>query len=171
MSPKQARQKQPGRARPSAANWPWLAVAAALVLAIAAGFYFHQRQAEARPDRIVVETESGRHVFSVEWAVTPEERSQGLMHRTDLGPDQGMVFDFATEQNVSFWMKNTPLSLDMIFIKESGAVYRIARNTVPFSEAMVPSGAPVRYVLEVLAGTSERIGLKPGDRVRLTPGS
>ncbi len=120
-----------------------------------------------RPDRIALVTKSGEHVFEVEWATNSEERARGLMFRESMAPDHGMVFDFIVEQDVSFWMKNTPLPLDMIFIHEDGTVARIARNTVPFSEAPVPSGARVRYVLEVVAGTADRIGIIGGDKVRL----
>jgi uncharacterized membrane protein (UPF0127 family) len=89
------------------------------------------------------------------------------MFRASMAPDRGMVFDFLVEQETTFWMKDTPLSLDMVFIRGDGTVTRIARNTVPYSEALIPSGAPVRYVLEVVAGTADRIGLIGGDRIRL----
>jgi uncharacterized membrane protein (UPF0127 family) len=103
----------------------------------------------------------------VEWAVTPAERAKGLMFRESMALDHGMVFDFGAEQPVSFWMKNTPLSLDMIFINGDGTVASIAENTTPFSERSIPASEPVRYVLEVLAGTAQRISLDPGDRVSL----
>jgi len=123
----------------------------------------------ARPDRLSIVTSTGDHKFTVEWARTTEERARGLMERTDLPEDRGMVFDFGHEQPVTFWMKNTPLPLDMIFIHADGTVYRVEQRTTPFSEAMIPSGGAVRFVLEVNGGVADRIGLKPGDRVRLTP--
>jgi len=126
-----------------------------------------QAQPAERPDRIAVETSTGRHEFTVEWAVTPEETQRGLMFREQMAPDHGMVFDFLEDAPRSFWMRNTVLSLDMIFIRSDGTVARIARNTVPFTDTPVPSGEPVRYVFEVNAGTSDRISLAPGDRVDL----
>ena len=145
-----------------------LILAGALILAVAGWVAYGQlRDAGARPDRITVITRSGEHVFTVEWATTAAERARGLMFRESLAPDHGMVFDFLIEQEVSFWMKDTPLSLDIVFIRENGTVARIARSTVPYSERLIPSGTPVRYVLEVVAGTADRIGLIGGDRVRL----
>ena len=76
-----------------------------------------------------------------------------------------MLFDFKRDQEVSFWMKNTYVSLDMIFIRSDGRIMRIAENTEPLSERLVPSGAPVRAVLEVIAGTAKKLGIAPGDQV------
>lgn len=114
---------------------------------------------------ITVVTASGRHAFQVELARTPAERAQGLMDRKDLPADRGMLFDMGEETLATFWMKNTYVSLDIIFIGVDGRVVNVAARTTPLSEALVPSAAPVRYVLELLAGTAERIGLKAGDRV------
>ena len=112
-----------------------------------------------------IASRSGVHIFGVEMAVTPDEQARGLMHRRELPEMQGMLFDFQREQPTSFWMKNTHISLDMIFIRADGRILRIAENTVPLSEALVPSGGPVRAVLEVIAGTSKKLGIAPGDRV------
>jgi hypothetical protein len=111
-------------------------------------------------------TAKGEHVFQVEVADTNETRAKGLMFRTEMPKDVGMLFDFKSEQPVYFWMKNTYLPLDMIFIRANGTVARVEANTVPLSERTVPSGSPVRYVLELNAGRAGEIGLKPGDRVR-----
>jgi uncharacterized protein len=111
-------------------------------------------------------TSKGEHVFQVEVADTNEERAKGLMFRTEMPKDVGMLFDFQSEQPVFFWMKNTYLPLDMIFIRANGIIARIEANTVPLSERTVPSGSPVRYVLELNAGRAAEIGLKAGDRVR-----
>src|SRR5437764_14630409 len=119
--------------------------------------------AELQPLEII--GKSGVHVFSVEMAVTPEEQARGLMFRRELPEGQGMLFDFQREQPATFWMKNTYVSLDMIFIRADGRILRIAENTVPLSEALVPSGGPVRAVLEVIAGTARKLGIAPGDRV------
>ena len=118
---------------------------------------------ELQPLEIVSKT--GVHTFAVEMAVTPEEQARGLMFRRELPEGQGMLFDFQREQPATFWMKNTYVSLDMIFIRADGRILRIAENTVPLSEALVPSGGPVRAVLEVVAGTARKLGIAPGDRV------
>lgn len=120
----------------------------------------------AERSALTVVTAKGEHVFQVEVADTNETRAQGLMFRTEMAADAGMLFDFKTEQLVYFWMKNTYLPLDMIFIRANGTVARIEANTVPLSERSVPSGSPVRYVLEINAGRAAQIGLKPGDVVR-----
>jgi uncharacterized membrane protein (UPF0127 family) len=112
-----------------------------------------------------ITSKNGAHIFGVEMAVTPEEQAKGLMFRKELPEGQGMLFDFHQEQPTSFWMKNTYVSLDMIFIRGDGRILRIAENTVPLSEALVPSGGPVRAVLEVVAGTAKKLGIAPGDRV------
>jgi len=105
------------------------------------------------------------HVFAVEMAYTPAEQAKGLMDRRELPEGQGMLFDFHHEQLTSFWMKNTYIPLDMIFIRGDGRILRIAENTVPLSEALIPSGGPVRAVLEVNGGTAKKLGIAPGDRV------
>ena len=112
-----------------------------------------------------IASKSGVHVFAVELASTPEEQAKGLMFRRQLPEGQGMLFDFHREQPTSFWMKNTYIPLDMIFIRADGRILRIAENTVPLSETLVPSGGPVRGVLEVIGGTTKKLGIAPGDRV------
>jgi uncharacterized protein len=119
--------------------------------------------AELQPLEIV--SKSGVHVFAVELASTPQEQATGLMFRRELPEGRGMLFDFHRDQPTSFWMKNTYIPLDMIFIRGDGRILRIAENTVPLSETLVPSGGPVRAVLEVVAGTAKRLGIAPGDRV------
>ena len=120
---------------------------------------------DGKLERVEIVTRSGVHVFDVEMAVTPEERSKGLMFRRELPPGRGMLFDFQGEGPIAMWMKNTYISLDMIFIRADGRIARIAENTVPHSEATISSGAPVKAVLEVVAGTAKRLGIAPGDRV------
>lgn len=121
--------------------------------------------AEVSP--LVVETASGaRHAFKVEVAATSAERAQGLMYRRWLDADAGMLFDFGAPQVVRMWMRNTHLSLDMLFIAADGALLGVAERTVPLSEAIIASPPATRYVLEVVAGTVARLGLKAGDRVR-----
>ena len=121
------------------------------------------RAQELQP--LEIASKNGVHIFGVELAVTPEEQAKGLMFRRELPEGQGMLFDFQREQPTSFWMKNTYISLDMIFIRADGRILRIAENTVPLSEALVSSGGPVRAVLEVVAGTTKKLGIAPGDRV------
>ena len=112
-----------------------------------------------------IATKSGVHPFSVELATTEPEREKGLMFRKELPEGQGMLFDFHREQDVGFWMQNTYIPLDMIFIKADGRILRIAENAKPMSTDVVPSNGPVRFVLEVIAGTSRKMGIAPGDRV------
>lgn len=109
----------------------------------------------------------GREIarFDIEIADDREERARGLMFRTRLPDDRAMLFVFEQTREVSFWMHNTPRALDMLFVREDGDVATIARNTTPFSRAPVPSGEPVRYVLEINAGLAEALGIVPGDRL------
>ena len=119
--------------------------------------------AELQP--LEIASKNGVHAFAVEMAVTPSEHAQGLMFRRELPEGRGMLFDFKVEQPVSFWMKNTFISLDMIFIRADGRILRIAENTEPLSERQVHSGGSVRAVLEVIGGTARKLGIAPGDRV------
>jgi uncharacterized membrane protein (UPF0127 family) len=117
-------------------------------------------------ERLFIDTSKGPVGFTVELALTPENRATGLMDRQSMAADHGMLFRFDQTRDVLMWMKNTPLSLDMLFIAENGRIARIAENTVPFSETIIPSGSPVRYVLELNAGTAAKTGVAVGDRVR-----
>ena len=134
------------------------AIALALLL-------FAQPAAAADLETLEIATKSGVHAFAVEMARTDAERAKGLMYRKELPEGRGMLFDFEREQETAFWMKNTYISLDMIFIRQDGRILRIAENTEPLSEKMVASGGPVRGVLEVIAGTARKFGIAPGDRV------
>jgi uncharacterized membrane protein (UPF0127 family) len=117
-------------------------------------------------ERLFIDTSKGPVGFTVELALTPENRATGLMDRQRMAADHGMLFRFDQTRDVLMWVKNTPLSLDMLFIAENGRIARIAENTVPFSETIIPSGSPVRYVLELNAGTAAKTGVAVGDRVR-----
>jgi uncharacterized membrane protein (UPF0127 family) len=112
-----------------------------------------------------IATKSGVHVFSVEMATTEEEKQTGLMWRKELPDGKGMLIDFSPEQQISMWMKNTYIPLDMIFIRADGRILRIAENTEPFSTRIISSGGLARGVLEVIAGTAQKYGIQPGDRV------
>jgi uncharacterized protein len=118
-------------------------------------------------DRNTVEiaSKTGVHVFTVELADNEAERERGLMFRKELPEGQGMLFDFHREQQVGFWMKNTLIPLDMIFIAGDGRIVSIAHSAKPLSEDVIYSKAPVRAVLEVIGGTARRLGIEPGDRV------
>lgn len=91
------------------------------------------------------------------------------MFTKSLGPDRGMIFPYDPPQDVAFWMKNTLIPLDIIFIRADGTIARIAENTAPMSEAMIASGEPVAAVLEVNGGRTGELGIAEGDRVRWTP--
>lgn len=114
---------------------------------------------------LAVLTAAGPHRFQVEVARNDADRAQGLMYRRSLPPDRGMLFDFARVEPVSMWMQNTYVSLDMLFIRPDGTVARIAQRTEPLSTRQIPSGEPVLAVLELVAGTAERLGIKAGDKV------
>jgi uncharacterized protein len=123
----------------------------------------------ANLQKIEIATKSGTHSFLVEIAASDEERARGLMYRKELPDGRGMLFDFKREQEVGFWMKNTYIPLDMIFIRADGTIRRIAANTEPLSERTVMAGGPVRYVLEVIGGTARTLGIEPGDKVTGAP--
>ncbi len=119
----------------------------------------------AAQDTIEIVTSSGVHAFSVELATNDAERARGLMFRKSLPEGHGMLFDFQTDQPVQFWMRNTYVPLDMIFIRGDGRVLNIAQNATPLSDALIPSAGSVRGVLEVIAGTARKYHIAPGDRV------
>lgn len=115
-----------------------------------------------------IETPEGKsHEFQVELALSPEQRERGLMYREKLGDDEGMIFDFGLERDVMMWMKNTPLSLDMLFIDGAGRVQRVASGAVPYSESIISSGGPVRFVLEIRGGRAAELGIGPGAQVTI----
>jgi uncharacterized protein len=133
------------------------------VMALAAFAWHGASAASVQPLEIV--TKTGVHVFSVEMATTEQEKETGLMYRKELADGKGMLFDFTPEQEVSMWMKNTYISLDMIFIRADGRILRIAENTEPMSTRIIPSNGLAKGVLEVIAGTAQKYGIQPGDRV------
>jgi len=119
----------------------------------------------AEQQTLEIASKTGVHVFAVELAVTDEERARGLMYRRSVPESYGMLFDFKRDQEVSMWMRNTYVSLDMIFIQSDGRIRRIAENTETESDKIISSGGPVRAVLEVVAGTAKKFGIEPGDRI------
>jgi uncharacterized membrane protein (UPF0127 family) len=116
-------------------------------------------------NRVVMHTAKGDFAFTVEIADTEAQRAKGLMFRTALAPDAGMLFDYHREQEAAFWMQNTLIPLDMVFISADGIVRTIHVNARPMDTTSIPSEAPVRFVLEIPGGRSVEIGLKVGDRL------
>ena len=124
-----------------------------------------QAAGAAELQSLEIATKTGVRMFSVEMATTDDERAKGLMYRKELPDGRGMLFDFTPEQTISMWMKNTYISLDMIFIGADGRVTRIAENTEPESTRIISSGGPAKAVLEVIGGTARKYGIAQGDQV------
>ena len=114
---------------------------------------------------LTITTASGTHRFVVEVARTPEQQARGLMHRQSLAPERGMIFPYDPPQDAAFWMKDTLIPLDMIFIRADGTIARIAENTVPMSLQPVPAFEPIAAVLEIAGGRSAELGIRAGDKV------
>ena len=117
-------------------------------------------------DSLEIVTSTGRHAFQVEIADNDATREHELMDRRYMAADHGMLFEFDRDEPVAFWMRNTYIPLDMIFIAPSGVVTHIAANAEPLSERVIPSGGPSVAVLELDGGIAASIGLKVGDKVR-----
>ena len=115
-------------------------------------------------ETVTLVTEKGSFDFRTEIADTDATRSRGLMFRQTMAPDHAMLFDWGGPHTASMWMENTFISLDMLFIGADGTVKHIAQATTPQSRDIISAGYPVRAVLEVIAGTARRIGLKTGDK-------
>ncbi len=114
---------------------------------------------------IEIVSKTGVHAFDVELATNDVERERGLMFRKSLPEGHGMLFDFKHDMPVSFWMHNTYIPLDMFFIAGNGRIMHIVENAKPMSDTLIPSEYPVRAVLEVIAGTAEKLDIAVGDRV------
>jgi uncharacterized protein len=107
----------------------------------------------------------GSHRFTVELAETPAQMAQGLMYRTSLAPDAGMLFDFKRPTMATMWMHNTLMPLDMLFVGANGIIVNIVQRAVPQSDSIISAAAPVRAVIELNGGTTARLGIVAGDRV------
>jgi uncharacterized membrane protein (UPF0127 family) len=150
-----------------------LALAAIVVIVAALGFYLGTPQSAADqamrlpvdPSPLVVETAGGARSFTIEIADDSSERAAGLMFRETMDDDRGMLFVFEETRPVAFWMKNTPMPLDLVFIGQDGRILATLPGE-PFSEAPISPGGPVRFVLELKRGTADMAGIKDGDRVR-----
>jgi uncharacterized protein len=140
----------------------WAALAFVVFLALSASFPVRGGPA----DSLTIETSTGAHAFQIEVADNDATREHGLMDRRYMPSDHGMLFEFEHNAPVAFWMKNTYIPLDMIFISPSGVVTHIATNAEPLSERVIPSGGPSIAVLELNGGAAASIALKIGDKVR-----
>jgi len=145
-------------------------MAVSLVLVVAAGCTAPVREANARPAAVsgtalTIRTASKSHVFRIEVARTEVEQARGLMFRSRLAPNEGMFFPMHPPRMASFWMKNTVIPLDMIFVRADGTIARIAAKTVPYSLAPVSSGEPVAAVLEIAGGRAAELGIAEDDKV------
>ena len=136
-----------------------------LALFVLVLFFSAEAARAAGEQTLEIASKTGVHIFSVEIVDNDADRAKGLMYRKELPEGSGMLFDFHRDQEVSFWMQNTYIPLDMIFIRGDGQILRIEENTVPLSTRMIPSRGAVRAVLEVIGGTSRKLGIAPGDRV------
>jgi uncharacterized protein len=126
-------------------------------------------EAKMQQDRLWLLTGPGQETpIDVEIAAEPKEKELGLMFRTDLAQGTGMLFPYGVPREITMWMHNTYIPLDMVFIRADGVVHRIEERAEPLSDRIISSEGPVAAVLELPGGEAKRIGLKPGDRVRNT---
>lgn len=150
------------RNRCRAALW-----AALLFVAALAVVPFGLLEAKTRVDRLWIVTADGREIpLDVEIAEDAKQKALGLMFRTELADDKGMLFPYEELREISMWMHNTYISLDMLFIRPDGVIHRIESRAEPMSDRVIESGGPVSAVLELAGGAAERLGIKPGDKVR-----
>ncbi len=133
---------------------------------MAAGARGQSSEITFKKSSLVVVTAAREIKFDVELALNEAERAHGLMFREKLGPYDGMLFDFYQDAPVSFWMKNTLIPLDMVFIAGDGTIRHIHSNATPLSTDAIPSQFPVRAVLEINGGSARLLGIKPGDKVK-----
>ena len=143
-----------------------LGLLASVLLLMGAGQPSPTHAATLRQEPLEITTSKATIRFTVEVADTEETRNRGMMYRKSLAPDKGMLFDFKTPREAAFWMRNTLIPLDIIFITQDGRILTIARNAVPHSEVPIPSGGVIRGVLELAGGRAAQLGIYPGDRVK-----
>ncbi|OYX35082.1 MAG: hypothetical protein B7Y99_04295 [Caulobacterales bacterium 32-69-10] len=125
-------------------------------------------QAGLPTEQLAVNTQTGPKRFKVQIAADEATRAKGLMFVRRMADDEGMIFDFKTPQATAFWMHNTYIPLDLLFVQADGRILRIARNAPICSDVSIPSGGPVRTVVEINAGLSDRLGIREGDYVTST---
>lgn len=128
----------------------------------------HVAAAKPAAGKLAIEPHGGGPAlaFDIEIATTDEERAVGLMFRTSLADDHGMLFHYGASQELTMWMRNTYIPLDMVFIRPDGVIHRIEVMAEPLSDRVISSGQPVAAVLELAGGAAARLGIKPGDVVR-----
>ncbi len=143
-----------------------LGLLASVLLLMGAGQSSPIHAATLRQEPLEITTAKATIKFTVEIADTEATRNRGMMYRKSLAPDKGMLFDFKTPREAAFWMRNTLIPLDIIFITQDGRILTIARNAVPHSEVPIPSGGVIRGVLELAGGRAAQLGIYPGDRVK-----
>ncbi len=143
----------------------WLFLAVAVAGCGSAGNEAAARTSSAAAVPLTISTAAAKHQFHVEVARTELQQERGLMFRSHLAPDAGMIFPMNPPRMASFWMKNTIIPLDMIFIRADGSIARIAAETVPYSLAPVSSGEPVAAVLEIAGGRAAELGINEDDKV------
>jgi uncharacterized protein len=142
------------------------ALAALAVLSFSACAHAQPQNPVGPTDALTIVSGEKSHAFKVELADTPQESETGLMHRSSMPKDHGMIFDFRPGRDVTMWMKNTLIPLDMLFIDAKGKIVAIAENARPGSLRMVGPGFPVVSVLELNGGLTNELAIKPGDTVR-----
>lgn len=120
-----------------------------------------------RTDKLWLVTQAGEKAIDIEVAESEEEKALGLMFRTSLADDRGMLFPYGKPREITMWMHNTYIPLDMVFIRADGVVHRIEERAEPLNERIISSDGDVSAVLELAGGNARRLGLKPGDRVRV----
>lgn len=136
------------------------------LLVVVLGVLLNSSACQAQP-KVIISTKAGREVpFEVEIADTPAKRQLGLQYRRELAENRGMLFLFGQEREQTFWMKNTPIPLDMVFINADKKIVGIVQNAVPFSLDTRSVSLPSQFVLEINGGLSRRYGIQSGDRVR-----
>jgi uncharacterized membrane protein (UPF0127 family) len=127
---------------------------------------FAQQAVQFSSEPLTIKTAKGTtRTFTVELAVTEDQREYGLMFRKAMPEDHGMLFTFEKTRSVMMWMENTPLALDMLFLDDAGTVTHIQENAIPYSKAIINSGGPVKYVIELNGGVVKKLGLGVGDKV------
>ena len=163
-----------GRAAPVAALFAFAAAGSVVEASFRVGQALAEQPAAGagvgpvatQEERLELQTATGVHVLSIEVARTSAQQQTGLMFRTKLAEDKGMLFPHAPPREVQMWMRNTYIPLDMVFIRADGVVHRIEAQTEPFSERIISSNGPVAGVLEIAGGLAAKLGLKAGDVVR-----
>ena len=143
-------------------NWKMLAAAFLLLFG---GLAVAQTEITFETSQLTLHTATGDHEIVVELADTEQQRQRGLMYRTELAPDHGMIFDLGQPRTASMWMANTLIPLDMVFIRTDGTVAGFYEEAEPGSKRVIASREPVKYVLELAGGQAQAYGLKPGDTV------